>query len=146
MRELTRLRRFRPITQEDIEAFEKKNLLMPNYLREFFKKYNGAKIKENFHKSANGNYIVSILPLLKDDLNTSVEDLLPFVNDFELGIGRKDLIPFAIDPGGRPFLVSTGNNDNGKVYYSIVGLGFSEPLRKIADSFEEFINGLEPEP
>ena len=74
--------------------------------------------------------------------NASIELILPAVKDPEV-IGRNDLIPFGIDPGGRPFYFSVGESDNGCVFYDVWGLGSEEPIRKIADSFEEFIDGLQ---
>lgn len=143
MKKLTIEDFFVPITKEDINKFEKENnMIMPNYLRKFFFMYNGASIKECIYKT---NYIVnSFLPLLKLEYRSSVEDFLPWVRDDEFLIGRIDLIPFTIDPGGIPCLVSIGGSDEGAVYYSAVGLD-EKPLRKIADSFEEFIDGLKSE-
>ena len=83
--------------------------------------------------------------MIKNEFDTSVEDLLPWIRDEEFMIGRHDLIPFAFDSGSHPFLVSIGGDDKGVVYFSIVGFGEEKPLRKLADSFEEFINGLKSE-
>lgn len=69
--------------------------------------------------------------------------ILPVVRDVEEGVGRNDLIPFAIDPGGRLFYVSIGESDNGCVYYDVIGLVAEGPVRKIADSLETFISNLE---
>jgi hypothetical protein len=134
---------FVPITKEEINQFEKDNNLdMPNYLKEFFIIYNGASVKECIY-SYKIDYLVSaFLPLLKNKI-VSVENYLRLIRDDEYLIGRYDLIPFAIE-GTIPFLVSIGGNDEGVVYYSAVGLD-ENPLRKIADSFEEFINGLHAE-
>lgn len=131
------------LSQEDILLFEKKfSIKLPEYLRTFFLKYNGARTKEyRFHNKV--DYIVnSFLPLL-ENRNASVELIIPALRDEEEGIGRYDLIPFATDPGGRPFYVAIEGDDKGVVYFDLVGLGFNEPLRKIANSFDEFINGLE---
>ncbi|CAM3139271.1 SMI1/KNR4 family protein [Flavobacterium frigoris] len=142
MRHLTIDSSFIPLNKDEIELFElANNVVLPNYLKDFFVKYNGAKILEAFYGD---QYYISFLPLLKNR-NASVELILPAVRDEEEGIGRNDLIPFATDPGGRPFYVSIGSNDEGVIYYDLVGLGDDEPLRKITNSFEEFINGLKTE-
>jgi len=70
---------------------------------------------------------------------------LPALRDVEEGIGRNDLIPFAIDPGGNPFYVSIGNLDYNNVYLDRMSSGYDNPLLKIADTFEQFIEGLRPE-
>jgi hypothetical protein len=144
MRELTKEFFFIDISKEDILLVERKfSIVLPEYLRTFFLKYNGARTKEyRFHNEV--DYLVSsFLPLL-ENRNASVELILPAIRDEEEGIGRYDLIPFATDPGGRPFYVAIGGDDIGVVYYDLIGLAFNEPLRKIADSFEEFIDGLQP--
>ncbi|KUJ60596.1 hypothetical protein AR687_17650 [Flavobacteriaceae bacterium CRH] len=145
MRHLTIESSFIPVNKDKIERFElANNIVLPNYLKDFFVKYNGASIKEYIYNN-NVDYIInSFLPLLKNR-NASVELILPAVQDEDEGIGRNDLIPFATDPGGRPFYVSIGSNDEGVIYYDLVGLGDDEPLRQIANSFEEFINGLQEE-
>ena len=144
MRELTIEQLFVNISKEDILLFEKNfSIVLPEYLRTFFLKYNGARTKEyKFHNEV--DYLVSsFLPLL-ENRNASVELILPAIRDEEEGIGRYDLIPFATDPGGRPFYVAIGGDDVGVVYYDLIGFASNEPLRKIASSFEEFIDGLQP--
>lgn len=72
--------------------------------------------------------------------------MIPVIQDEDEGIGRNDLIPFATDPGGNPYYVSLGKNDYLSVYIdTISSRGYKEPILKIADSFEEFIDGLQPE-
>lgn len=133
------------ISKDDIHYFETKyKIELPEYLKDFILKYNGTSTNECVF-TTNTNYIVnSFLPLL-ENRNASVELMIPIIRSEEEGFGRFDLIPFATDPGGRPFLVSIGREDEGTVYYSIIGFGENEPLRKIAYSFEEFINGLKTE-
>ncbi len=146
MKQLTKTRLFKPISMEKIDSFDFENhIKLPSYLKNIFFNYNGSKILENSYFSSGIEYIISFLPLLKNEFDTSVEDILPSVRSQEMGVGRNDLVPFGIDPGGRLYLVSIGGVDEGGVYYSIVGLSENEMLRKIADSFEEFINGLKPE-
>ena len=133
---------FVPITKREIEIFEINNkIILPLYLKDFFLKYNGASIKEYLYS---GYIINSFLPLLKMEYRSSVEDFLPWIQNPEFLVGRYDIIPFTIDPGGIPCLVSIGGEDEGVVYYSAVGLD-EKPLRKLANSFEEFINGLKSE-
>jgi hypothetical protein len=141
MKYLTIKSTFMPINEDEFELFERKNnILMPDYLKEFFTKYNGAEVNESFY----GSHYLEILPLFQNKYASSVEDFLPWIRDPEFKVGRNDLIPFAIDPGGIAFLVSIGGDDEGVVYYSAVGLD-ENPLRKLANSFEEFINELKSE-
>jgi len=144
MKKLTIERLFKPITEHDIVSFQSRNnITLPPYLQDFFIHYNGASTKEHRFFNDISYLVTAFIPLIKNEFDTSVEDILPAIRDEEEGIGRSDLIPFGTDPGGRPFYVSIGSKDYGNVYYDLVGLGESQPLRKIANSFEEFINGLQ---
>jgi hypothetical protein len=146
MKQLTKTILFKEISKADIKKFElDNNVILPNYLKDFFYKYNGSRIKEHTYIYNETKYVVEILPLIKNEIDTSVEDILPWIRDEEFMIGRYDMIPFATYLGVRPFLISIGGDDEGVVYLSIVGWGEDKPLRKIADSFEEFINGLHAE-
>lgn len=143
MKKLNIKRGFIPIENKEIILFQdNNNIILPVFFIDFMREYNGAKIHENCFDE---EYVVSnILPLLKCQ-NASIELILPAVRNKEEGIGRDDLVPFAIDPGGRPFYFSLGKDDNGTVYIDRMGAGYENPLLKIADSFEEFINGLQAE-
>lgn len=145
MKELKKDSFYIKINVDGINYFESKySVKLPQYLIDFILQYNGSGVEEWIYTNKTNYVINSFLPL-KLDKNSSVEQFLPFIRDKEEGIGRDDLIPFAIDPGGRPFLVSIGSNDERVVYYSTVGMGEETPIRKIANSFEEFINGLQTE-
>lgn len=134
------------LSDKEIDFFELKyKIHFPSFFVDFLREYNGAETEEHIYSSDNIKYVVNnFLPLL-ENRNASIEQILPVVRDEEEDIGRSDLIPFAIDPGGRPYYVSIGNNDYSSVYIDRIGMGYSNPLLKIADSFEEFINGLRPE-
>lgn len=128
------------INMEEIMRFEELNeFVLPAYLRDFFLKYNGAETKEAVYKE---KYIVNNFLPLKKGRNASVEQILPAVRSLEEGINRSDLIPFAIDPGGRPFYVSIAGEDEGAVFFDRMGLGYKVQVVRIADSFSAFINEL----
>jgi hypothetical protein len=143
MKKLTLLCDIIPIDKIVIHNFQRLFFIkFPNYFVAFLLDYNGADTKECVFID---KYIVNnFLPLLKNR-NASIELILPAVRSKEEEISRDDLIPFAIDPGGRPYYFSIGEEDYGNVYIDRMGAGHKNPLLKIAESFEEFINGLEPE-
>lgn len=125
---------------DEISAFEKKyDVIFPDYFKAFLLTYGGTIIEESKYLS---QYTVNVILPLLENRNASIEMILPVVRDEEEGVGRNDLIPFATDPGGRPFYVSIGESDNGCVYYDVIGMVSEGPVRKIADSFSAFINSL----
>ena len=145
MKELTIKFKFNGVatSTEEIAAFEKKyDVIFPDYFKVFLLTYGGTIVEECRYLD---QYTVNdFLPLL-ENRNASIEMILPVVRDEEEGVGRNDLIPFATDPGGRPFYVSIGESDNGCVYFDVIGMVSDKPVRKIANSFDEFINSLRKE-
>lgn len=134
------------VQQEDMLFFEANNLRLNGNQRQFVLDYGGKKVRENCYIFEDNYYIVSMLLPVKICNNPSIESILPIIRDTEEGIGREDLLPFAIDPGGNPFYISIVASDYGNVYIDTLNSrGFAEPILKIANSFEEFINGLQPE-
>lgn len=143
MKELTIKFKFDGVgtSSDEISEFEKKyDVIFPEYLKVFLLTYGGTISEENKYGT---QYTVNVFLPLLENRNASIEMILPVVRDEEEGAGRNDLIPFATDPGGRPFYVSIGKNDYGYVYYDVIGMVADAPVRTIADSFEEFINGLQ---
>ena len=127
------------ISTNEISEFEKKyDVVFPDYLKSFLLTYGGTTTEENRYLD---QYTVNDFLALLGNRNASIKMILPIVRDEE-GVGRNDLIPFAIDPGGRPFYVSIGEHDNGCVFYDVIGMVSDWPVRKIANSFKEFINSL----
>lgn len=143
MKKLTVKRKLNEVTEVDVAKFQKdEGLTLPAFLIEFFLSYGGAKVVENIYK---GEYVTSFFLPLYSSINPSAALILPAVRDPEEGVGRFDIIPFAIDSGGSPFYVSIGEYDYTKVYFYRLWSGEENALLAIADSFEEFINGLRSE-
>lgn len=134
------------VKSDDLSFFSSIPITVPSNIKQFIFDYGGRKLLENCFITNSSYYIVSMFLPIKKCNNASIELILPAVQDEQEGIGRNDLIPFAIDPGGNPFYVSIGEGDYGNVYIdTITSRGFEEPILKIANSFEEFIDGLQPE-
>lgn len=134
------------VKSDDLSFFSSIPITVPSNIKQFIFDYGGSKLLENCFITNGSYYIVSMILPIKKCNNASIELILPAVQDEEEGIGRNDLIPFAIDPGGNPFYVSIGESDYGNVYIdTITSRGFEEPILKIATSFEEFVDSLQPE-
>ena len=57
------------------------------------------------------------------------------------GIVPEGMLPIGNDQGGNIILLRTDGNKRGSIYF----LDHEKPVFLIADSFEEFINGLKSE-
>ena len=112
---------------------------LPGSLRSIITKYAGLSVLENTYLDSNNtewelqtfDHIASMVDLTKEFI--------------EKGWGKK--IPFAYDPGGWHFCLSCDEDTFGKVVVN----RWSDHLPEdqfivIADSFEEFINGLTARP
>lgn len=133
------------VTREEIANFEKKyNIIFPDFYIEFLLVYNGVNTEEYLYTKGETSYPVNNFLPLSSGINASIELAFPFVTDPEF-YDRNDMIPFAFDPGGKPYFLAIGETNYREVYYGVLGLNEEETVRKIADSFEEFINGLQKE-
>jgi hypothetical protein len=80
-----------------------------------------------------------------------LNNFLPFSSIYSLGCDILDLyqtklMPFAIDPGGWHFCLCLEEHDYNAVFiHRWTDHKPEDAFLKIADSFEEFINGLQPD-
>lgn len=137
------MRRFNIISKFDDASAKSIENLIENKLDDNFKQfmglYSGHSIYEQYYMDKNSNeWILAAL-----DNFTSMYKL---IKEFKSsGWGKK--IPFGYDEGGWHFCLSFDEDTFGK----IVGNRWTDHLPEdqfvvIADSFDEFINGLQPRP
>ncbi len=132
---------FYSIKKEDIDIFEKKhNVSFTEKFINFLITYKGGRTKERIFFHNEIEYSISSFLTLSNDKNDCIEKiyLATKMSDEDGGLDRSDLIPFATDGGGNPFYLSL----QGSVFYCRL---WSNKLTKLTDSFEEFIDGLQPE-
>jgi hypothetical protein len=122
---------------DDIAFLENKfNLKFPEFLIDFFRVYQSARIKERYY---NGEPIIKkILFLRKHETSASTEEIL----DGHIFHGYNNYIPFAIDSGGWDYNVSINPDTYGQVWVDKFDSGEENPFEFVCNSFEEFINGL----
>jgi hypothetical protein len=111
---------------------------IPDIVREYIKKYAGLSFEERFFiDKENREWELAQF--------NRFTDLYGLTEEFMKGYGRK-LIPFAYDPGGWHFCLCMDDEDFGTIYINRWTDHLpEEQFLKIADSFEEFINGLHAE-
>lgn len=111
---------------------------IPILVREYIKKYGGNSIYENTFIAKDG---------LEWELSqfNRFDDLYGLTKEFLDGYHRK-LVPFAYDPGGWHFCLSFEADTYGKIIINRWTDHLpEEQFLVIADTFEEFINGLKTE-
>jgi len=109
---------------------------LPDSFREIIMKYAGLSVLENTYKDSNNtewelqtfDHVASMVDLTKEFI--------------EKGWGRK--LPFAYDPGGWHYCLSFDEETYGKVLVNRwTDHSPEEQFLIIADSLEDFINGLD---
>lgn len=137
-----------------IEALEQVwGVGLPKAYKEFLTKYNGGSPIPNcfsFKNRPNEGSFVDVFFGVKKDPNNN---LLMNIKLYEERI-PSNFLPIADDPGGNLILLSIKGIDRGKIYFWDHDLEADPDLNEIpdysnliliADSFDEFINGLHSE-
>ncbi len=108
---------------------------LPSILKDYLKKYGGMSIYENsFSEGEAGSFKIGQFLMFDEIINLSKE----FIKEY-----HRKLVPFAYDPGGWHFCLSFDADTYGKIIINRWTDHIPEEQSLvIADSFEEFINGL----
>lgn len=111
---------------------------IPLIVRNYIKKYGGDMIAEKYFKDNQGlQWELSQFNLFKDLYSLTKE----FLKEY-----NRRLFPFAYDPGGWHFCLSFDKETYGKIIINRWTDHLPEDqFLVIADSFEEFIDGLQTE-
>jgi hypothetical protein len=137
MREFTILPKIQDFELDMIDNILEDNI--PEDVRIYLKQYGGSSILECYYTDSKG---------LEWELNqfNLFHDLFKLTKEFkENGWGLK--LPFAYDPGGWHYCLSFDKETYGKIIINRwTDHSPEEQFVIIAESFEEFINGLEKNP
>ncbi|MDD9266187.1 SMI1/KNR4 family protein [Paenibacillus sp. GCM10023248] len=140
---------FGEITEEHIVAVEERyDFILPEDYKDFLLKYNGGKPKCRKFTTKNGrltNHLMYFLPLIHNEVLCLAVAFLIFTKENEL---RFNIIPIGEDPIKNFVCISVAGDDFGSIYYwDFIHCDEEIPTYKylvpIADSFTEFIEGLE---
>ena len=114
------------------------NIQLPEILKDYLKKYGGMNIVENtFYTKDKKDFQLGQFLMFDEILNLSKE----FLREY-----HRRLVPFAFDGGGWHFCLSFDEETYGKIIINRwTDYLPEEQFLIIADSFEEFINGLKTE-
>ncbi len=140
MKQLNKKYSIENLNESTIENFEDVNkFILDNKFKEAIIKYQGCKVDEIlfFDKSNEMWVLNAFFPFI--EITQLYEE---FLREY-----KQKLIPFAYDPGGWHFCLCM---DEGADYGTIIINRWTdylpeEQFLKIADTFEEFINGLKRE-
>jgi cell wall assembly regulator SMI1 len=128
------------IGDNDIKEVEDTfNIQFPEDYLSFLKKYGGTSTKEVVYSdSCWVNFFLS----LKSDTGASIVSLL---EGYRINYNEIDWIPFAIDSGGWSFCIALKEDIKGQVWVNKFDSGDENPFAFVANSLEDFINGLQTE-
>ena len=115
---------------------------IPNCYRDFLLNQNPYTVKENLFRKDGESYEIHHFYPFDKEMELSVQFSFMNLNDFF----ESNYIAFADDSGGWQFVISVQKSDFGKVYFCRMDEALEDALTLLADSFEEFIDGLEIEP
>lgn len=127
------------IYESSFNSLERKfGYKFPNYFKDFMKTYADLSVEERIYfDKEKDKWKVNKFCMYKTMFEFSEEFL-------KNNLGYK--VPFGFDPGGWIFCICLDENDYNSVYiYRFTDHLPEEAFLKIADSFEEFIDGLQPE-
>jgi hypothetical protein len=141
VKELRIIKRADNPTPDQIKDFERvigRNL--PTDYKYFLENYNPKTTAEKLTIIANNEYIIyNWLPLSsKEEL--SLSNTFEWTKDLLLG----KYLAFALDAGDWLFVISINDIDDGKVFFCRPDQELGKALTLLANSFTEFINGLQP--
>jgi len=135
------------LLMEDIIEIESKlNVKLPKQLVNHYLKYNGGIPEKSFFYSEEADIEISVstfLPIKYDNgLNPTLERNYLFFKDN--GIIPQEYVPFALDWGGNLCCI---NLSSGQIVVIWLDLGEvnHDAIRFVADSFDDFLDGLEDE-
>ena len=111
---------------------------LPSIFKNYLKKYGEISISEsNFSSNGNGDFQIGQFLMFDEILNLSKE----FFQEY-----KRKLVPFAYDGGGWHFCLSFDAETYGKIIINRWTDHLpEEQFLVIADSFEDFMNGLQEE-
>lgn len=140
---------FETITSEHIIAVEERyGFNLPKDYKDFLLKYNGGKPKCSKFTTKDGriiSHLMFFLPLIHKEVLSLACAFLIFTRKNRL---PSNLIPIGEDPIKNFVCISVAGDDCGSIYYwDFIHSNEEMPTYKylvhIADSFTEFIDGLE---
>ena len=110
----------------------------PKYMIEFLKEYvEAAVVEDRFTNNRNKVFYISMI--------CTYRMIYDYIQEFKSeNFGQ--FIPFAVDDGGYIFCLSLNEKNFGNVLLYQTDIGYeseTEAFVLVADTFEEFINGLE---
>lgn len=135
-----------PIGDVDVDGFERRTgvTLPPQYRRWLLAHNGGRPDPSRFnYKGESGPYTDSLISLF-----FSLSDMEADITQFKVWQQRMpdELVPIADDPFGNRICIGTAGPHEGKVYFWDHEEEQDEPTydncHLLADSFEEFLNGL----
>lgn len=126
----------------ELTLFEsEKGIKLPDSYREFLLTQNPYTVKEDFYQKDGRNYEIHHFYPFDSEIELSLQFSFDNLNDFF----ESKYLAFGDDSGGWQYVISVQEVDYGKIYFCRMDEALEDALTLLADSFEQFVNGLEIE-
>jgi len=140
MKQLTSNSTPKGLNDNEVFDFQRKHdIELPKYFLDFVRKYGGTSTQEAGFEDS---YWVNFFLPFSSSKTASVTAVF---ETYVIEQNTKSWLPFATDPGGWVFCISLEKNTEGQVWIDKFDSGDENQFDFVCSSFEQFINGLQPE-
>jgi hypothetical protein len=113
---------------------------LPEDLKQFLQSFNPKQTVERLITKNDNEYVIYNWLPLSSKADISIQNTFEWTK--ELLLGR--YLAFALDAGDWLFVISINKEDYGKVFFCRPDYELRDGLTLLANTFTEFLNGLEP--
>lgn len=136
------IKALKPPNISELKKFEKiKQLEIPNELQEFWIKYNAIYLKNNIYLSDGNKYYLDRFYPFDKNYELSFQYVYENLKDYL----QDSYLAFANDCGDWQYVISINTDSYGCIFFCRMDDMIPDSLVKIANNFEEFIDGLQAE-
>jgi len=142
MRRVTVIKGEKLETIEELRKFEDlNNIKLPQQFISFYTNQNPIIIEESdFIVENREPYDIVFFPFSNESSEWTIQKSFNNLNE---DFFESKYLSFGSDSGGWQYVISIQESDFGKVYFCRMDEDLEDALTLLANSFEEFINGLE---
>lgn len=131
-------------SKEQLADFQRRNgIKLPDSFIEFLATQNPVYVVESFYVTKGSEpYYVSFFPFSENSEEWTIQKSFNNLSEFFEG----KYLSFGSDSGGWQYVMSIQESDYGKIYFCRMDEELTKALKLLANSFDEFVDGLQKDP